>query len=254
MLKHLYQELIDPETRHDLGEYYTPDWLAELTVERLKYKGGRFLDPACGSGGFLFAAVNALRKAGVTGNKLVAQALDEIIGIDVHPVAVLMSKANLLLALRHELPSFGKEVTLRIYMADTLMAEEDASAGVLKIPVHGKDVFTIPFETIARGGLDVLVDFLGDFASRGSKSEEAEGKAWDGVKNHLAELSQREIASCSGRPPCRLGLPQRPQTAPVSAPSCVCESPPASRSCRTPACPRTCRPGSATRGTCPQSA
>ncbi|MEA3345443.1 MAG: hypothetical protein U9Q78_04250, partial [Chloroflexota bacterium] len=27
VLKSLYQELVDPATRHDLGEYYTPDWL-----------------------------------------------------------------------------------------------------------------------------------------------------------------------------------------------------------------------------------
>src|SRR5947207_7253545 len=124
-MKNLYQELIEPRTRHDLGEYYTPDWLAELTLERLQYKGGRLLDPACGSGAFLFAAVNALRKSGVKGRRLVAQAIQDIIGIDVHPVAVLMSKANLLLALRRELPSFAGEITLRVYMADTLMAEED---------------------------------------------------------------------------------------------------------------------------------
>ena len=29
ILKGLYESLIDPEQRHDLGEYYTPDWLAE---------------------------------------------------------------------------------------------------------------------------------------------------------------------------------------------------------------------------------
>jgi hypothetical protein len=52
VLKNLYQELVDPETRHDLGEYYTPDWLAELTLERLGYKGGKILDPA-----FPFVAV-----------------------------------------------------------------------------------------------------------------------------------------------------------------------------------------------------
>jgi hypothetical protein len=27
VLKSLYQELVDPETRHDLGEFYTPDWV-----------------------------------------------------------------------------------------------------------------------------------------------------------------------------------------------------------------------------------
>ena len=189
VLKNLYQELVDPETRHDLGEYYTPDWLAELTLERLGYKGGKVLDPACGSGGFLFAAVNALRKAGLKGDKLVANALENVIGIDVHPVAVLMAKANMLLALRHELPDFAGDVTLRVYMADTLMAEEDKSKGVLRIPVTSKEAFHIPLATVARGELDELIDFLSAFAHRGSKDEDAAEKATKAVNVRLAGLT-----------------------------------------------------------------
>lgn len=194
VLKNLYQELVDPETRHELGEYYTPDWLAELTLERLEYKGGKLLDPACGSGGFLFAAVNALRKAGLKGSKLVANALENVIGIDVHPVAVLMAKANLLLALRHELPGYAQDVTLRVYMADTLMAEEDKGKGVLTIPVSGKEAFNIPFATVARGELDELIDFLSDFAHRGSKSEEAEARATKAIQERLTGLTAEREA------------------------------------------------------------
>jgi hypothetical protein len=193
VLKNLYQELVDPETRHDLGEYYTPDWLAELTLERLGYKGGKMLDPACGSGGFIFAGVNALRAAGMKGDALVRHALENIIGIDVHPVAVLMAKANLLLALRHELPGFSGDVILRIYMADTLMAEEDTKLGVLKVPVSAKEVFNIPLATVARGELDELIDFLSDFAHRGSKSESAEEKALDAVQKKLAGMPPKEL-------------------------------------------------------------
>ena len=189
VLKNLYQELVDPETRHDLGEYYTPDWLAELTLERLGYKGGKILDPACGSGGFLFAAVNALRNAGQKGSKLVANALENVIGIDVHPVAVLMAKANMLLALRHELPDYGGDVTLRVYMADTLMAEENKSQGVLKVPGAGVWDFHIPLATIARGDIDELIDFLSDFAHRGSKSKEAEEITTKAVAARVAPLT-----------------------------------------------------------------
>jgi len=189
VLKNLYQELVDPETRHELGEYYTPDWLAEITLERLAYKGGKLLDPACGSGGFLFAAVHALRAAGLKGDKLVARALEDVIGIDVHPVAVLMSKANILLALRNELPSFTGDVTLRVYMADTLMAEEDAKKGVLTIPVKGQDAFHIPLATVERGDLDELIDFLSSFARRGSKHEEAAEKAKQAVENRIKLLT-----------------------------------------------------------------
>ncbi len=193
VLKNLYQELVDPETRHDLGEYYTPDWLAELTLQRLGYKGGKMLDPACGSGGFIFAGVNALRAAGMKGDSLVRHALENIIGIDVHPVAVLMAKANLLLALRHELPGFSGDVILRIYMADTLMAEEDTKLGVLKVPVSGREVFNIPLATVARGELDELIDFLSDFAHRGSKSDSAEEKALDAVQKKLAGMPPKEL-------------------------------------------------------------
>lgn len=35
VLKSLYQELVDPDTRHDLGEFYTPDWLAHRMVNKL---------------------------------------------------------------------------------------------------------------------------------------------------------------------------------------------------------------------------
>lgn len=194
VLKNLYQELVDPETRHNLGEYYTPDWLAELTLERLGYKGGKILDPACGSGGFLFAAVRALRSAGLKGNKLVANALENVIGIDVHPVAVLMAKANMLLALRHELPDFAADVMLQVYMADTLMAEEDKSKGVLTIPVTSDEVFHIPLATVARGELDELIDFLSDFAHRGSKDEDAATRATNAVSVRIANLTGEKEA------------------------------------------------------------
>ncbi len=46
------------QLRHDLGEYYTPDWLAERLLNQLGFTSvrepnlheKRLLDPACGSG------------------------------------------------------------------------------------------------------------------------------------------------------------------------------------------------------------
>ena len=65
LLKVLYESLIDPENRHDLGEYYTPDWLADR-VTRAALDGDtdqRALDPSCGSGTFLFHAIRHKRRA-----------------------------------------------------------------------------------------------------------------------------------------------------------------------------------------------
>jgi hypothetical protein len=39
LLKKLYQQLFPRSVRHDLGEYYTPDWLAEHVLNELEYTG-----------------------------------------------------------------------------------------------------------------------------------------------------------------------------------------------------------------------
>ena len=69
MLKVLYESLVDPDERHDLGEYYTPDWLAGRVVAEAVDAPltQRVLDPACGSGTFLFHALRRLIAAGPRG-------------------------------------------------------------------------------------------------------------------------------------------------------------------------------------------
>jgi hypothetical protein len=74
-------------------------------------------------------------------------------GIDVHPVAALMAKANILLALAAELPSYPDDVYLRVYLADSLMTGEDTKkkALVVKTGQHGHDRFYIPLDTLEKG-------------------------------------------------------------------------------------------------------
>ena len=63
ILKGVYQELIDLDTRHALGEYYTPDWLCERIVKEFDFKPtDKILDPSCGSGSFLRAAIHRLKR------------------------------------------------------------------------------------------------------------------------------------------------------------------------------------------------
>ena len=65
LLKKLYQYLVPKKLRHDLGEFYTPDWLAEHLLNQLEYDGNldkRLLDPACGSGTFLVLAIRRMKQ------------------------------------------------------------------------------------------------------------------------------------------------------------------------------------------------
>ncbi|EDN71553.1 conserved hypothetical protein [Beggiatoa sp. PS] len=123
ILKGVYQELIDLETRHALGEYYTPDWLCERIVANLPVTHqSKILDPACGSGSFLRAAVAQFKR---DFPKLSApQLTSQIIGIDIHPLSVQIAKTTLLLALSDKIHHANKPVTLHVYLANSLLLPE----------------------------------------------------------------------------------------------------------------------------------
>ena len=98
-IKQMYEAVIPKELRHALGEYYTPDWLAEETLNQavLFYdsnKSVRLIDPTCGSGTFLFKAIGKKRSKGEN----LQEILDTVCGIDINPLAVLTAKTNYLLA------------------------------------------------------------------------------------------------------------------------------------------------------------
>ena len=145
LLKQLYQQLFPKSVRHDLGEYYTPDWLAELVLDEVGYDGNpdkRLLDPACGSGTFLVMALNRVKhwydehrhECGFGEDELLRRVLRNIIGFDLNPLAVMAARTNYLMAIR-DLLRHGGNVELPVYLCDSIMT-----------PSHYGDIFV--------GGLD----------------------------------------------------------------------------------------------------
>ncbi len=121
ILKGVYQELIDIDTRHTLGEYYTPDWLCERILAEYEFKkGDRILDPSCGSGSFIRAVIHRMRK--LHPEVSVEELCDQIYGIDIHPLSVQIAKTTMLLALGKEIRNAKKPVHINIILANTLLA------------------------------------------------------------------------------------------------------------------------------------
>ncbi|MER9223217.1 N-6 DNA methylase [Mesorhizobium sp. M0644] len=126
VLKSLYESLIDPDERHDLGEYYTPDWLAARVVAAAISRPleQRVLDPSCGSGTFLFHALRRLIEAGREARlppaEIVAICADRVFGIDVHPVAVALARVTWLLALGDLVQDRPPTLTVPVYMGDSM--------------------------------------------------------------------------------------------------------------------------------------
>jgi type I restriction-modification system DNA methylase subunit len=120
ILKGVYQDLIDLDTRHKLGEYYTPDWLCERIVAEYDFNpGDKILDPACGSGSFLRAVIDKLKRE--FPYELIEDINDQVHGIDIHPLSVQIAKTTLLLALGRKVRDARKPIHLNIILANTLL-------------------------------------------------------------------------------------------------------------------------------------
>lgn len=139
LLKRLYQNLMPQELRHDLGEYYTPDWLATQLLNQLH--GGtpdraprspdeRLLDPACGSGTFLVLHIRDIRlyardvllpQKKITRRQLLDKILANVVGYDLNPLAVISARTNYLLALGDLLDEIEGDIDIPIYLADSIL-------------------------------------------------------------------------------------------------------------------------------------
>ena len=162
LLKKLYQYLVPKKVRHRLGEYYTPDWLAELLLNEVGYDGNtlkRFLDPACGSGTFLVLAIQRAIKYGREKEKLpdleiAKRIVSNIWGFDLNPLAVIAARTNYLFALGdiiNEILDRGGIIEIPVYLCDSVLTPTRTSGNLfgkfLEVPTSvGK--FQIPADWV----------------------------------------------------------------------------------------------------------
>ncbi|MGQ9468204.1 MAG: DNA methyltransferase, partial [Anaerolineae bacterium] len=187
LFKKLYHYLLPREVRHNLGEYYTPDWLARRLLVQVDHEffsgdprrnekrlrerllGTRFLDPACGSGTFLLLIIARMRELAqalfVQEEALLEAILKNVVGFDLNPLAVLTARVNYLLAIADLLEHRRGEITVPIYLADSV-----------RTPAAGKDLFShdayefptavgkflVPATLCAPGRFDRFADLLED--------------------------------------------------------------------------------------------
>ena len=195
VLRKLYQDIIPKEDRKLYGEYYTPDWLAEMICEEMldddwlersilrAREGSRpppgvgVLDPTCGSGTFLFHA--ARRIVGATKKLLSVDSREQsriaawlTTGIDIHPVAVEMARATLLRALPDP-----TGIEPNIYQGDALLVSRQGAGvessiigddeAIFEYPFNGDKntrAFSIPYSVFDQSDMSQRIETLVDSA------------------------------------------------------------------------------------------
>ena len=127
----LYETVIPPGERRQLGEYYTPAWLVRAMIRELVDDplNQRVLDPACGSGTFVAEAVSYFIAAAGAAKWEPSEVLNRlpvaVTGIDVHPVAVHLARAAWTLAARPAINAAGAagldaSLSIPVYLGDSL--------------------------------------------------------------------------------------------------------------------------------------
>ena len=176
VFREMYETVIRPDLRKYFGEYYTPDWLAAMIVEEVcdeewcdmainkalaspdneVLEGIGVLDPACGSGSFLFHAAKRLLSRPLLADNPITDVVKAnavaklVMGIDIHPVAVEIARATLLRALP-DLPSRGIDA-LRVWQGDSL--------GQSTSQFHVSDDNYLLVETPGGGSLVIPMEFI----------------------------------------------------------------------------------------------
>ena len=142
VLKILYESLIDREERHGLGEYYTPDWLAAKIVRHAvdRPMEQRVLDPACGSGTFLFHAIRNFLKeaeeAGLEETLRAQEVTNHIAGMDIHPVAVIIARVTYLLALAPVIARRAGSLSIPVYLGEALQLSTATTKHLKELVIH----------------------------------------------------------------------------------------------------------------------
>ncbi len=167
LIKNIYHYLLPQNLRHSLGEYYTPDWLAEFVVEKLgiKYSSGfRALDPTCGSGTFLSILIGNIKTySGLKKKEELKKILQSVIGIDLNPLAVISAKTNYLIALSEHLQYIDEcGIDIPIYLSDSLLAPleyKTRDKDIFSLPTK-VGIFKIPVSLIANKQLDTFLNLV----------------------------------------------------------------------------------------------
>ena len=127
LLKEFYSSLVDEQIRHDLGEYYTADWLAQHLLDQAGYDGDpmvKILHPACGLRTFLVESIVRLRDrcahAGLSALETLQTILSNVKGLDLNPLAVISARANYILAIYDLVFDLGDDIELPVYLADSI--------------------------------------------------------------------------------------------------------------------------------------
>lgn len=197
LFKGIYEGFVPRELRHALGEFYTPDWLAEHGLDAIEWDlESDLLDPTCGSGTFLLEAIRRRRvaKPEAGANELLAG----LYGIDLNPLAVLSAKGSIVTFIAPYLNPHHP-VTIPVYMADAINTANIQADGCYEYTLLtdvGKRLFRVPEKLILDEEFYAVFQWLKDLIKANFQACTISDRLLDRLKHlKLNEIEEEALSN-----------------------------------------------------------
>ena len=159
VFKDLYMSIIPQSIRHSMGEYFTPEWLADGVITEalrtISNKEWSAIDPCCGSGIFIIALIkkvvgdiNINELSENEKKELLQSILCRIHGIDINPLSVLSARVSYYIAIHQ----FGdvEDIEIPVFLGDSAIVP-------ISKTIDGIDCYYYSINNNKYGALDVLL-------------------------------------------------------------------------------------------------
>lgn len=159
VFKDLYMNIIPQSIRHSMGEYFTPQWLADCVIsESLKSISSpqwTAIDPCCGSGIFIISLIKkVVGDVDINGlsdeenRVLLNSILTRVHGIDINPLSVLSARVSYYIAIHQ----FGDvtDIEIPIFLGDSAIVP-------ISKKIDGIDCYYYSINNNKSGALEVIL-------------------------------------------------------------------------------------------------
>lgn len=208
VLRDFYQDLVPELLRKTLGEFYTPKWLVEFTLNRAgvsDWLHSRMLDPTCGSGSFLLEMIRRKRdsanRKGMSAAATVQMLTTSVWGFDLNPLAVQVSRTNFLMAIADLLRDVpGQQIELPVLLADAVYSPAPlpySSAEVVKYQIGSQrsnlEIILPAALAFDRTTLDHVFEVMGELVESNADYEECKAQI---LSRGIVSREQMDNWSC----------------------------------------------------------
>lgn len=141
--RHLFGDIYESilkglQNAGNYGEFYTPRALTEFITEMINPRlGEKILDPACGTGGFLTAAIEHIKKKEVKNPGHLKSLENDVHGMELKPLPFMLCVTNLVL---HDMEVPNIDYTDSLNREYTTILQKDRVNVILANPPFGASV------------------------------------------------------------------------------------------------------------------